>query len=101
MGQRPSDPLRPVDKRCGARFRFLGAEHLLVGFHLPRLLIVLKLPLSASRVVELGSEPALKMLCKKLAADFHVYPEDRYLLQRMPYDRRWLAVLSNFNGRPI
>lgn len=44
--------------------RFLGTDNLLDGFHLPWLLTALKLPLAASMVVELGSEPAFQLLCK-------------------------------------
>lgn len=68
--------------------RFFGADNLLVSFHVPLLLVVLKLPFAASTVVELGSGPAFQLLCKKLATDFYVYPADRFLHKSMLYDRR-------------
>lgn len=51
--------------------------------------------------MELGSEPAFELLCRKLASDFRIYPEERFLPHRMPYDRRWPVILSNFEGQPI
>lgn len=81
--------------------RFLSADNLLVGFHLQWLLVALKLPLASSRLIELRSEPAFTLLCRTLTADFHAYPEDRFLPQPMPCDRRWPSVQSNFEGRPI
>lgn len=56
--------------------RFLGADNLLVCFHLQLLLVAFKLPLAASSVVKLASEPAFKLLSKKLAVDFDVNPEE-------------------------
>lgn len=101
QGTLPSPPVRwpsglkaigpaPTSRREMRRqvLRFLGAENVLIDFHLPWLLTALRLPLAASRVVELGSEPAFQLLCRKLASDFRIYPEERFLPQRMPYDRR-------------
>lgn len=52
-------------------------------------------------MVELGSETSYKLVCQQLAQESKMFPKQRFVSQRIPYDRRWAAVCLNFDESPI
>ena len=95
-----------VDAQLGSRkewrymrssiLEYLGKNGILVGFGVSWVLTALQLALDATRVIEIGEEPAFQRWCRQLAvasktpqlAD-HMTPN-----LKIPYDARWPAVLQ-------
>lgn len=81
--------------------QLLGLNNLFVGFNIAWVLTALKLPLPASRVVELGAETSLQHFCQQPAQINQTFSPQLFVPQRISYDRRWAAVCQKFDVSTI
>jgi len=74
--------------------QLLGANNILVGFHLGWILTSIELQLPAHRVVELGEEPAFQHYVQAMSVK-NGFTDDFFRGDQIPsFDRRWPAVFS-------
>jgi len=74
--------------------QLLGANNILVGFHLGWILTSIELQLPAHRVVELGEEPAFQHYVQDMSVK-NGFTDDFFRGDQIPsFDRRWPAVFS-------
>jgi hypothetical protein len=87
---------------------YLGKNCMLVGFGISWILTALQLPLEASRVIDIGEEPAFQRWCKQLAGVSKTPRLADHMARNLaiPYDSRWPAILQPeplelaLNGKP-
>ena len=84
-----------TDMRRGL-FSYLGNNHVLVGFKVSLTLTALSLALPASRVIDLGTEKACKLLCLKMTEWYSSWQKHIAKSIATSFDRRIPAVLFRY-----
>lgn len=69
-----------------------------MGFNIPWLLMDLRLPLGANRLVGLGAEQSYQYLCQHLARRYGHMDASVFLPHKLQYDRCWASMLIDVKG---